>query len=246
MIDWAAVGNKMAKQHKVSKTCSQAARGFSFSTPEAGVFAEFTSRLPFYEVRAALLSTLLILIFMLSNYTSIFAETLDFSEDQASIPFQKDYLIIEAISNFPVSQSLDYFRPFQRTFGLNYTHVLSREWIVGVSGQFKSMRRKDIDREFALLTFSNQAQYVVRLYHPAYLLVGGKWLYMVASQRARFPLVRDPDYETEIGAGLSATFAYILAEDWLLTLRLDRWRGTNTNRLHGFEAAIGIGRSLDL
>lgn len=171
----------------------------------------------------------------------IFAQDLDRPDN----PFQRQYLFIESASNFPISQSLDRFRPYQRTLGLSYSHVLSSDWIVGVSGQFKSMRRKDIDREFALLTFSNQAQYIVRIHHPLYLLIGGKWLYMVASQRARFPLVKDPDFETELGAGLTATFAYILAEDWIVSARLDRWRGTTTNRLHGIEAAIGLGRTFN-
>ncbi|MFW7382084.1 MAG: hypothetical protein ACOH5I_24980 [Oligoflexus sp.] len=148
------------------------------------------------------------------------------------------------MSNFPSNAGLERFRPYQRTLGLTYSRVLNSEWVVGVSGHFKSMRRKDIDREFALLSFSNQAQYIVRLHHPLYLLFGGKWLYMVASQRARFPLVKDPDFETEIGAGLTASFAYILAEDWLLSFRLDRWRGTDTNRLHGFEVGLGLARSL--
>jgi hypothetical protein len=183
------------------------------------------------------------LISLILFHSSSFAETSEISNQPVN-PFQSDYILVEALSNFPVGPALDRFRPYRRTPGVTYRHVLNRDWIVGVSLGFKSFRRKDIDREFALLSVSNQAQYVMRLYHPAYLLIGPKWLYLLASQRARFPLVRDPDYETEIGAGLTTSFAYIVGKEWLLTLRFDRWRGTKTNRLHGFEVALGLAKSL--
>jgi len=244
MLDWAPAGSRIAKRHKVSKICSHPTNGLA-----AMIFcwmrsAAFTTSLPFYPKWPDAVYRLLILLFPALLYTNSLADTAKFPGDQPVNPFQKEYLLVESIANFPISQSLENFRPYQRTLGITYTHVLGSEWIVGVSSQFKSMRRKDIDREFALLSFSNQAQYVIRLHHPFYLLVGGKWLYMVASQRARFPLIKDPNFETEIGAGLTASFNYILKEDWLLSLRLDRWRGTNTNRLHGFEVAMGLGRSL--
>lgn len=166
-------------------------------------------------------------------------------QDQLPSPFQKSYLLLEATENFPVSQGLKYFSPYRRTLTVSYQHVLGAEWIVGVSANFKSFRRTDLDREFALLSFSNQTQYVIRLHHPAYLLIGTKLMYLQTAQYARLPLVREPDFETEIGAGLTASFAYILARDWVASFRVDRWRGINTNRLHGFEVAFGLARSLD-
>lgn len=167
-----------------------------------------------------------------------------FKESDAINPFSKDYITTEYTANYPTGNGNEYFDTGFRKLIFGYTHFLSEKWGVGLSIGFKSFKRKDIDREFALLSLSNESFYITRLYHPVYFLIGTKLLYMTPNQRSKLPPLRDPDYETEIGAGVSAKLCYI-DKSWLYWLRVDRWRGTKTNRLHGFEVGLGISYAVD-
>lgn len=164
--------------------------------------------------------------------------------DESNTVFAKQYLWLEAPENFPVQNSTGRFSSYRKTPGITYLHRLSPDWLVGLSLSFKSLRKQPEDREFAFASTANIAQYVIRLYHPFYLLVGGKWLYMLPLQHARFPLVKDPEYEIEFGAAVTSSLIYRPSPKWFFSFRIDRWRGTKTNRFHGFETAIGIARAL--
>ncbi len=67
---------------------------------------------------------------------------------------------------------------------------------------------------------------------------------MLPVQHAYFPIERDPDYQTEIGAGITAVLALEITEEYLLSARIQRWRGTKTDKFHAFETAIGFNRRL--
>ena len=157
--------------------------------------------------------------------------------------FQEDYLTAEFAANYPAGNGREYFRTGLRRFQIGYTHLLNDQWGVGLSIGYKSLFRKDIDRELGLLSITNESFYITRLYHPVYLLTGTKIIYMAPNQRSKLPPLREPDYEVELGVGFSAKLT-ILDESWMYWLRLDRWRGTKTNRLHGFETAIGASYAL--
>ncbi|WP_132321559.1 hypothetical protein [Pseudobacteriovorax antillogorgiicola] len=154
-------------------------------------------------------------------------------------PFDKDYVTLELAGNFPIARSQELFSPYKKTWFLGYDHYLNRHWNVGISLGFKSYYRDALNKELALLSVSNHSLYVIRLYHPTYLMLGTKFIYMTPNEKSRFPLVKEPDFETEIGVGVAARLAHIQGP-FVYSLRIDRWRGTKTNKLHGFEVAVGI------
>jgi len=160
-------------------------------------------------------------------------------------PFAKSYMSVEVARNFPVSYAQNRFAggPLHPVVG--YRHDLDEDWMMGVGGQFKMLRR-DGDTEIrpggelALWTISHETYYIIRLLHPTYLLVGPRLHYLVPTNAGRLPLQRASEYETEIGAALSAMFVRVLDERSLVTIRLDRWRGTRTTRFQGMEVAAGF------
>lgn len=170
---------------------------------------------------------------------SLFAKQM-FNDDSF---FRKDYLTIELVGNYPVSPKKDLFSPNKRTWFLGYGHLLNEDWYVGINIGFKSLLEKESGQELALLTVSNQSMYVIRLFHPAYLMIGTKLIYMAPTKSSSFPLTKQASYETEIGAGMIAQLAYFSGQ-YVYHIRMDRWRGTKTNKLHGFEVAVGISYGL--
>jgi len=171
-------------------------------------------------------------------------------------PFSESYLFMEAARNFPQSFSLSQFKAGGLHPVAAYRYNLMGHWVMGLGIQFKNFERQKINiidnesrsnymgRNFALWTFFHEGLYVIRLDHPTYFLIGPKLLYLLPSKVASFPIVRDDAFSVEIGGGLSGSLIRILGYKSFVSLRVDRWRGTTTNKIHGLEIACGFGYSL--
>lgn len=161
-------------------------------------------------------------------------------------PFAPNYITYEVGKNSPMLHSVQNLRGEYATYTLGFHHLLTQDWMMGFSFGFKSFRRKDTNQELSLASLNHESYYILRLYHPIYVALGIKLHYFVPSQRSRFPIIKDTDYDSDtgFGAGLSINFIKLFTKKWLLSARLDRYRGTSTNRLHGLEVALGIGRSI--
>ena len=160
-------------------------------------------------------------------------------------PFAPTYLSLELGRNYPLAFSQNSFDTGPEHPLIGYRYTLDESWLMGIGLQFKIMSRRDKSesRELALWTIIHESLFSIRLDHPIYLLVGPKILYLLPAKTATIPLDRDNKFPVEIGAGLSASFAYV-SDSWMLTLRADRWRGTSTSKLQGLELAFGISFAL--
>lgn len=160
-------------------------------------------------------------------------------------PFARTYLSLELARNYPLAFSQNRFEPGPLHPVFGYRYDLDEHWLMGIGAQFKIMTRRDRtqSREIALWTIYHETLYAIRLEHPSYLLVGPKLIYLLPAKVAMLPLQRDDSYVIEIGAGLSVALARVVG-DWMLTLRVDRWRGTTTTRLQGLEVALGASHAL--
>jgi len=176
---------------------------------------------------------------------------MDAWQDAEINPFHKTYLSLELARNYPLAQSLAHFEPGELHPMLTYRHNLDSHWMMGIGGQFKLLNRRSDDdtpppsQTLALLTVSHETLYILRLSHPMYAFFGPKIMYMLPALTAKLPLERDTSTDMEIGGALSFQLARMLNDRWILTLRVDLWRGTKTMRLHGLEAAFGVMHAWD-
>lgn len=130
--------------------------------------------------------------------------------------------------------------PDGRQLNVTYYHLLNKTWAVGVSTGFKAFKFKENNESFALFNISNYAYYMIRLSHPLYFWAGGRWLYLMPLKKPQFPFRRNDDFQNEIGIAASIILTYFTSTDLAFTFRMDRWRGTGTDNLHGIEVATGI------
>jgi hypothetical protein len=166
--------------------------------------------------------------------------------DDEPNPFAKTYSRYELTRTFPVSFSEQALAPGEPQPAFAYLHDLDRHWLMGLSAGYKLLARRDLpagpapDHWLALWTVAHETDYVVRLSHPYYLMLGPKLIYILPCKSGKLPIERVKDYDAEVGGAISVQLARVLAGGSILSLRFDRWRGTSSMRLHGIEIAAGV------
>lgn len=165
--------------------------------------------------------------------------------EKAPTPFDKSYVTLEFTRNIPLGKSQERYASGGTQPLLGYRHKVNEAWLMGFGGQFKSFHKKSARgngeslQPLGLLSLYHESLFIFRAYHPNYVLWGPKILYLIPSEGAKFPIVRDNQEEVEIGGGLSMTFVHLLTNKAFLSLRVDAWRGSKTTRLEGLEIACG-------
>lgn len=172
------------------------------------------------------------------------------AEDKDPTPLAKDYLVVSFSRNFPQGEMKKRFLPGRILPAIGYRHTIDTSWLMGLGIQYKSLLRIEADTSTSksstmdLLTFYHESLYAMRIFHPAYLLFGPRILYLMPSQGARLPVVKDSTEQVEIGGGLTLSFLYFLSQQTYLNCGGEIWRGTKTSRLHGIELSAGFGWSI--
>ena len=159
-------------------------------------------------------------------------------------PFSPNYLYFGAVKNTPLVQTAQTRQGGYLTYLFGYRHNLEGDWIMGLNISFKSFKRCADGEEISYFTFTHEVLHIIRLYHPFYLLAGLKFLYLYPTLTDSFPLSRNADLDSEVGAAAALALARHIDPKTLVTIEVNRWRGTKTNHLHGTEVAFGINRSL--
>jgi hypothetical protein len=157
--------------------------------------------------------------------------------------YPKNYFLFQANQTQPLGKSKSRFDLGTQGFGLNYSFYLAKRLIVGIHFKNRVLDKRD-GQSLTLMTFGNHSQGVFRLYHPLYFLVGTEWNYTIPTLSTQLPVLKDPEYSTEIGVGLGGALWYFFTPKVLSELKITRWKGTKTSRLEGLEASLGIGLSL--
>lgn len=157
---------------------------------------------------------------------------------------ENSYFVLEATKNSPAIHTKEYLTGRHVTYYIGYRKQVNVDWMMGVGANHKSFTKISNQTELSFLTLQHEAYYILRMHHPVYLMVGPRIIYLVPTQRSAFPVARDPEFETEIGAGLSLLLQARVDKLHHFTARIDRWRGTKTDLFHGFEVAIGFNREI--
>ncbi len=156
-------------------------------------------------------------------------------------PWRETYLQLKATRNHAVGKTESEYTSGDSTIAIGYRYTLNERWHMGVTGNFKSLTRLNDSTELALLTIGQETLFSLRIFHPHYLLIGSKLLYLLPSKSNKLPAERLSNFDAEIGLALTAQYHILINPALFLTLQIDRWRGTKTRKLNGFESSLGIG-----
>ncbi|MCX6130877.1 MAG: hypothetical protein NTX25_17695 [Proteobacteria bacterium] len=184
---------------------------------------------------------ILLLFFWLSSFSHC-ALAQNFYEE-LTIPesYPKDYILGQISSNLPTGNGKKELLAHLNSPGFVYHHRLAHPWMVSVGYRPQSFIKQGDHQPISLMTLSNTTQRIFRLYHPFYFLAGTEILYLIPVLKINPPMVKDPDFATEIGVGARVSLWYLLSQKSILVLDVERWRGTKTDRLHGISVSFGLG-----
>jgi len=118
------------------------------------------------------------------------------------------------------------------------------QWIMGIRGQFRMFNLEGSEEELPLFTLSHEALWSSRLHHPVYLAIGPKLLWLLPGKSATLPLRRSSALGPEFGLGLTTEIQWIINDRFILAFGVERWRGTDTMKLHGFEVTSTLSIAL--
>lgn len=180
--------------------------------------------------------------------------------DEEPRAFAMSYAGLEFTRNYPIAFSEDEFSPGKTHLALSFRYFPDQDWMMGLAGGFRMLRaHSDVSsdltgdtadtqsdsKELPVFTIAHESARIIRIYHPVYLTLGARILYLAPTRQAMIPTGKSEKYQTEFGAGLVGTVIWQTGTDRFWTLRAERWRGTGSQRYHGVEIAFGGGMSFD-
>lgn len=172
------------------------------------------------------------------------AKAEEFGETAIENPFDEAYWGVELTSNSPAARTTEHLLAGRLQPALTYRYRLSTGWLLGAFGGFKNLKRRNTEsnlpEDLAVLSFGYESLKGWRLYHPLYFFAGGKLSYYLPATEAMLPLLHDAQFRSEFGGSAVAMLALKPAGIWLLTARIERWRGLASTNLQGYETALGI------
>ncbi len=172
------------------------------------------------------------------------AKAADHNSEEIKTPFSSNLMLLETQKNFPMTYSQNWLEGGHPYPSLSYRHSINGDWLMGVGGTFKILKFRDgapyEDQNLAIWTVHHEATKIIRVSHPTYLLAGTKILYMIPAKKHSIPLQKRDPFQTEIGFALTASVLHILDDQFMASIRVDRYRGTKTQLFQGLEIATGI------
>ena len=187
--------------------------------------------------------------FCLVTFPQIYCQSIHSQFENPPSSFKNQYAFLGINRNFPISRSLSQLEPSIIHPHIGYGHILTDQWFLNIQLGFRFIQtRPELvtnpmeDRKIAFLTIGQESLSIFRISRPIYMLTGPSLLYILPTRKGMIPMDRKQDYLIEIGAGWSMWFAYI-QDYWLSAIRIERWRGTYTNRIHAMQVSLvtGIG-----
>jgi hypothetical protein len=154
--------------------------------------------------------------------------------------YQKNQASTEAIQTLPLAHTARHYDSGNVSWSLGYRHLLDEQWMMEINVLAKNLVSSATNTPLTFLTASHASYRFFRLYYNTYILVGPKFSYMYPMRSLTFPPKREVEIDSEVGAALSVALHFFVTDNWLVSARVDRWRGTKSNRFHGIETGYGI------
>ena len=122
---------------------------------------------------------------------------------------------------------------FHPIVGVRY---FMNSWVLGADVHFKFFQDEEDGTRLVLWTLEEEINYRIRLYHPFYLLLGWKFLYLYPVERGKYPFRKRTDLNgAEVGVGLTSSLVYEFPKNIALGVYVDAWRGSGSRRYEGVE-----------
>ena len=158
--------------------------------------------------------------------------------------YHDNYLSLEWVRNHAFSDMQTEFSSGDVTMQFGFHHALKGHWMVGLTTGFKTLKNRESGDLLSILSFAQESLYIVRLYHPNYLLIGPKVMYLQPTKNRKIPPNRSVEFKREIGLGISAALQHIVSRRIIIGFRYDRWRGVDTDKLQAYETGVSVVYSL--
>jgi hypothetical protein len=151
--------------------------------------------------------------------------------------FSESYFGLIVNQNHPWSYGQSTWAKGGPSFGGEYRFFYKDSWTVSISGEFKQL--SDLEgKNKALLIGSQESMKLVRLYHPLYLGVGGKFSNYSPVKAISFPYERDDTRAVDNGVSLCVSALWISTPRTAVMLTASRWRSLSTTKRQGIELAL--------
>ncbi|MBP9706253.1 MAG: hypothetical protein KBD78_01315 [Oligoflexales bacterium] len=160
------------------------------------------------------------------------------TSQETPLLFKDTYFAVTASKTMPLASGSSELSTSKSHWHLGYRYIFHPKWLLGVGGGFKLMKQKGIDRELPIFNLYQEINYMTRLFYPHFIYLGTKLLYLLPVQKAMIPMKKSLDYKQEVGVSIGLGYLYKLGENSFFDLRIDRWRGTATMKLHAAEVSL--------
>ncbi len=186
-------------------------------------------------------------LFWLFLISQIFVGGGIFGEEEGSsiFPFFQDrYVYLGLGISYPEQESSLDFEASDGDFYLGYQYVYDDKWMVGVRFGYTTLVKRLDRNEFYFLRVSQESLRLVRIYYPLFLAFGGGLIYIEPSQAKVLPPKKQHVYKRETGISLIASLVYIVNKRVLLSLRVEKWRGLDSDDYASIEPTLQLHYSL--
>jgi hypothetical protein len=183
------------------------------------------------------LRSLLLMLLLLSFANVHYAET---AAPTPETFLQPNYVGVDVTRNTPTGFASKDLSGGGTSLLLGFKHVLRDSWIMGVSSGYKEFRQKKTGEDLSVFVVSQDSQFLYRVNHPVYFSVGPKFMYLLPTEGQKLPPKRHRDFDREIAVGASLSLYYALTSKYLLSFRIDSWRGVNRRKFSAFETGVGL------
>jgi hypothetical protein len=177
------------------------------------------------------------------NQTAIAEQAAEEASSQSSLlAFRENGVVVEMGRTIPTFKARREFsaghKPGKR---LVYRRVLEQDWMAAIGFGFKEWNLIEFETPMSIFTVDHEIHRLIRINHPLYLAIGMRTSFMVPALNNSIPPKRYPGFDAEVGTAASLQLIGRISSHSTWNVRFERWRGTKTSRLHGYELAIGIG-----
>ena len=157
--------------------------------------------------------------------------------EAAPIAFAPNYIGLIVNQNHPWSYGQRTWAKGGPSFGAEYRFFYKDSWTLAISLGFKKLVDAE-GNDKSLLSQSQESMRIIRLYHPLYLGVGGKFSLYSPVRKITLPYERDDTRAIDNGVSLCLSALWLATPRMTMVMTVSRWRSLSTTKRQGLEVSL--------